>query len=81
MNNRWKKETVKRWAVWAGIIVTVVIFVSSQIFVYGKVVGVFEEHIKNAPTNEGISKRYIDNDEFSTIKQMILYLYQKEGGK
>ena len=42
--------------------------------------GVIETHIENAPTHKGIAEEYVDKDEFDTIKDMIIYLYKKEGG-
>ena len=78
------KAVAKRWVIWLGVAITLGMFLSSQIFVYGKVVGVFEEHIKIAPTYREITKElknYVTKGEFNIIKEMIKFLYEKEGGK
>lgn len=74
------KMVAKKWAMWSGIVLTFLLFLFTQIFMYGKAMGVIETHIENAPTYRGISEEYVDKDEFDTIKDMILYLYKKEGG-
>jgi len=69
MCNRCDNKVVgKRWVVWITIAVTVLMFASSQIYMYGKAIGILEEHIKTAPTNKAISQEYVDKDEFSIIK-------------
>lgn len=75
------KVVAKKWITWAGVIATLTLFVLSQVFMYGKVVGVVEEHIKTAPTYKGINEQYVDKDEFEIMKDMIFYLYKKEGGQ
>lgn len=75
------KAVAKRWAIWAGVAVTLLIFTLSQVFMYGKVVGVIEAHIKTDPTYQELSEKFVEQGEFDTIKEMILYLYKKEGGK
>lgn len=67
--------------VWSGIVLTLAIFISSQIFMYGKVVGIIGEHIKNDPTYRELTEQFVSKDEFKTVKEMIMYLYKKEGGK
>ena len=75
------KVVSKRWMMWIGIISTLLIFVITQVYVFGNVVGEFREHQKDAPTYRGISEKYVDKDEFNLMKEMILFLYKKEGGK
>lgn len=75
------KTVAKRWTLWAGITVTLLIFVLSQVFMYGKVVGIVEQHIEKDPTYRELSEEFVSKDEFNTMKEMILFLYEKEGGK
>jgi hypothetical protein len=75
------KAVGKRWMIWSGVILTLAIFVMTQIYVFGNIVGQFETHKENAPTYRGISEKYVDKDEFDIIKDMILFLYKKEGGQ
>jgi hypothetical protein len=75
------KAVAKRWTVWAGIILTLGIFISSQIFMYGKVIGVIETHVENDPTHKELTEEFVSKDEFQTVKEMIMFLYKKEGGK
>ncbi len=76
-----KKVVAKRWTIWAGIIVTLFIFVLSQVFMYGEVVGAFKQHIDNDPTYRELADEFVSKDEFNTIKEMVKFLYEKEGGK
>ena len=75
------KVVAKKWTMWFGIIVTLLLFVLSQVFMYGKVVGVLEAHIDNDPTYRELTEKFVEQGEFDTIKEMIFYLYKKEGGK
>ena len=75
------KTVAKRWAVWVGVALTLAIFITSQVFMYGKVVGIVEQHIENDPTHRELIEEFVTKDEFNTIKDMVKYLYEKEGGK
>ena len=74
------KAVSSKWKWWVGVTLSLAIFISSQLFMYGKVFGVIETHIKNDPTFKQLTEVFVTKDEFKTIKEMILYLYQKEGG-
>ena len=75
------KAVARKWTVWAGVIVTLFIFVLSQVFVYGKVIGIVETHIEIDPTYRELTKEFVTKDEFNTIKEMVKFLYEKEGGE
>lgn len=75
------KMVTKKWVTWSGVIVVLVIFILSQVYVFGSVVGMMKEHIDNDPTYRELTERFVERSEFDTIKEMILYLYKKEGGK
>ena len=75
------KAVARRWAVWVGVILTFSIFILSQVFMYGKVIGVIEQHIENDPTHRELTEEFVTKDEFNTIKDMVKYLYEREGGK
>ena len=75
--------TPAKW--WGGIVVTILIFVLTQVFVYGKVVATIENHIALDPTykqmTEEFSRKEEVNRRLDSIEKMIQYLYQKQGGK
>ena len=75
------KMVAKRWVTWVSVIVVLTIFVLTQVFMYGEVVGAFNQHIKDDPTYRELKDEFVDKDEFNTMKEMILYLYKKEGGE
>ncbi len=78
------KVVAKKWVTWASIIVVLTIFILSQVFMYGKVIGVVQSHLDSKevhPTHKQISDEFVDKDEFDTIKDMVKFLYEKEGGK
>ena len=61
--------------------VTILIFIISQVFMYGKIIGQIENHIENDPTHRELVEEFVTKDEFNTIKDMVKYLYEKQGGK
>lgn len=73
------KKTAGYW--WAGLMVTILIFIISQVFMYGKITERINHHIENDPTHRQLTEEFVDKDEFNTIKEMVTYLYEKNGGK
>jgi len=64
---------------------TVLIFVITQIFVYGKVVATIENHISNDPSYEKLTEKFVSKDDIEKridrIENMLQYLYERQGGK
>ena len=75
------KAVTKKWTIWLSVSVAMLIFILSQVFMYGKVIGIVETHIANDPTYEQLSEKFVEQSEFDTVKDMILYLYKQQGGK
>ena len=75
------KAVAKKWVAWISIVMVVLMFILTNVFMYGKVIGVIESHIKTDPTYQQLTEDFVTKDEFKTIKDMILYLYKQEGGR
>ena len=75
------KVVAKRWAMWAGIVLTFLLFLFTQVFMYGKAMATIENHIESDPTHRELTDEFVGKDEFETMKEMIFYLYKKEGGR
>lgn len=80
----------KNW--WAGIVVTIAIFIITTIYASGKITSQVEEHIATDPTFKEMVETFVTRVEakerdkqvdkdIDEIKRMIEYLYRKEGGK
>lgn len=88
-----RRITPKAW--WGGIIsaiVTILIFTVTTIFATGKVASQVEEHVKSDPTFKEMVETFITrkeqdarketvDKELLEMKEMLNYLYRKEGGK
>lgn len=79
------KPSVNPTKWWVGMLGTVLIFIITQIFVYGKVVATIENHIESDPTYKELSKEFMSKDEINPrlqrLEDMLQYLYEKQGGK
>jgi hypothetical protein len=67
--------------VWIGVGVTLLIFILSQVFMYGEVIGTINQHIKNDPSFEQLTEKFVTKDEFKSFSKMLEYIYKKNGGK
>ena len=85
LNHEQEKPRITTTTWWVGIAVTIIIFVLTQVFIYGKVVGTVEAHIKNDLTTEQLNETFIRKDalepRLNSIEKMLEYLYKREGGK
>lgn len=82
--------TPKYW--WTGMVATILIFIVTTIYASGGIANQIEEHVKSDPTFERMIELFITRQEYADrkeevnkdmddMKKMLLYLYQKEGGK
>lgn len=85
-----KRVTPKYW--WAGLVGTIIIFIITTIYASGKISNQIEEHIKVDPTFKEMIQEFVTRQEWNNrkeevnsdlkeMKEMLQYLYRKEGGK
>jgi len=85
-----KRVTPKYW--WAGMVATILIFIVTTIYASGRISNQIEEHIKDDPSFKEMVETFVTRQEWQDrraevdknmqeMKDMLLYLYQKEGGK
>ena len=75
------KAVTKKWVAWVSVTVVVLMFILSNVYMYGQAMGAITTHIENDPTYKELAEDFVTKSEFRTIKEMILYLYKQEGGK
>ncbi len=75
------KVVLKPWKMWITIAVTLLIFVFSQVFLFGQFTGEIKTHLNDDPTMEELRDEFVSVDRFNTLEGMVRYLYEKEGGE
>lgn len=62
-----KNVIVKPWKAWVGIALTFIIFIGSQVFLYGQVTQSISDHIKNDPTHKEMVEEFVTQREFQML--------------
>lgn len=60
----------------ASLILTVVIFIVSQVFLYGNIVERINYHIETDPTHKELTEEFVRKDELQLLKEKLDLIYE-----